>query len=313
MRATLQVISSPARARRVELRDGQAARFGRSAWADYSFPEDSRLADIHFAVACFSGGCLLRHLASGQQTFVNRQPVTDVRLRSGDQIVAGQSTWSVTIEGEAIVAPADPAESGAATAAAPEEKPPETDWPALAEYLELDAAVLELLPESRQLEDWLDALAQAGEFRAAARLRAHHLDRRAAVWWGCLCAEFEGIRDRLPPGQQAAWAAARAWVITPTEPARWSAAAAAQKVRHRGVGGQLAMAAFWAGPSLVEERLPPVPPDPRLTGTAITGALDLAAIDQSPKLALQRWPVFLEQGRAVAVGKLPWPSPDANP
>ncbi len=132
MRATLQVTSSPARARRVELRDGQAARFGRSAWADYSFPEDSRLAEIHFAVACFSGGCLLRHLASGQQTFVNRQSVTDVRLRSGDQIVAGQTTWSVTIEGEAIVAPAEPGESRAAPESAPEEKPPETDWPALA-------------------------------------------------------------------------------------------------------------------------------------------------------------------------------------
>lgn len=313
MRATLQVIASPSRPRRIELRDGQAARFGRSEWADYGFREDTSLADVHFAVACLPAGCFLRHLALGQTTLVNDEAVVqDVRLRSGDRITAGRTTLTITVEGEAIVAPGSEHPSAAEEKPAGPERKSAADWQALAEYLELDPEAGALIKDPQSLDEWIGALVAEQRFVPAARLRANSLSGRAAVWWGCLCVELDGIGERLPPVQRAARDAARAWVATPSEPLRRQAETAADHARYRGTGGLLAAAAFWSGPSLAPAHLAPIPPDPRLPGQAITGTLVLASLDQSPKLAIRRWPRFLDLGQAVAAGEHPWPEPTTN-
>lgn len=308
MRASLQVIASPARPRRIELRDGQAARIGRSDWADYAFREDTGLADIHFVVACLHTGCFLRHLALGGATFVNEAEVREVRLRSGDRITAGRTTFSVALEGEAIVAPAG---DGSADTDAVEVDSAEKNadhWQALAELLELDPAACEAIRDPQTLDDWLDALSASQQFLAAARLRAHHLEPRAAVWWGLLAIRLHGVEDRLPATQKEALRACISWVADPSEPARYAAGDWAERLKFRGIGAKLAAATFWAGASLTPPHMAPVPPDPLLVGGTITTTLLLAAVDQSPKLATQRWPTYLELGKAVAAGEHPWPS-----
>lgn len=311
MRASLQVIASPARPRRIELREGQAVRIGRSDWADYAFREDPGLADIHFVVACLHTGCFLRHLAPGSATSVNDAEVQETRLRSGDRVRAGRTTFAVTIEGEAIVSPS--AEAGGVSENTEVElaEKPADHWQALAEQLELDPAASELIGDPQTLDNWLEALAEKEQFLAAARLRAHHLDPRAAVWWGLLSVRLHGVEERLSALQKEALQASLAWVAAPAEPARYAAGGWAERLKYRGIGAKLAAATFWAGPSLAPPQMLPVPPDPLLVGVTITTTLLLAAIDQSPKLALQRWPTYLELGKAVAAGEHPWPSPPA--
>ncbi|MFO0905395.1 MAG: FHA domain-containing protein [Pirellulales bacterium] len=317
MRATLQVISSPARPRRVELRDGQAARVGRSEWADVPFPQDAALAEIHFVVACLPQGCYLRHLADGLQTFVNQQAVQEVRLRTGDQIAAGRTRFAVAIEGEAIVARSSSAGDGVGGELVDQgPAPPPTftaaEWQALAALLALDPPAGELAQDGMSADAWIAALAAAKQFFAAARVRAHLLPRREAVWWGVSCVENEGVAARLPDAQRAGFEAARDWVSNPSEPQRRKCEAAALAVRNRGIGAHLANAVFWSGPTLGPIEAEPVPPDPLLTGIAVANALLLASIDQSPKLAPERWPKFLEWGQSAAAGKLPWPASPAT-
>lgn len=313
MRATLQVVSSPSRPRRIELRDGQAVRIGRSEWSDFPFPQDLALAEVHFAVACLPGGCFVRHLAEGLQTFVNGAPVQDARLRTGDRIAAGRTTFLVAVEGEEIVSRGETRSDASSSG---ESAAPATflaaDWIALAELLGLDPAAAETAQDGMTADDWIAALTDAKLFLPAARVRAHLLDRRAAVWWACHCLETEGTIERIPAGQRAAYETARAWVISPTETLRRQAESAAISLRNRGIGANLANAVFWSGSTLGPIESDPIPPDPTLTGTAITNALLLAAIEQSPKLAAERWPRFLNWGQSVADGKLPWPTTPAT-
>src|SRR5438128_2103473 len=80
--------------------------------ADLSLPGDPLLSGTHFVVECEQDRCLLRDLESVQGTFVNGARVTEVVLRNGDQIIAGSTTFAVSLS-SAPPAP-HPAEPSAA-------------------------------------------------------------------------------------------------------------------------------------------------------------------------------------------------------
>ena len=71
--------------------------------------------------------------------------------------------------------------------------------------------------------------------------------------------------------------------------------------------GCLAVAAFFSGGSIAPEGLPPVPPSEPMTGTAVAGAVKLAAVLKDPARAPEKFAAFLKLGSEVAEGKNRWP------
>jgi hypothetical protein len=62
-------------------------------------PEDTYLSGLHFQVEWRDDGCVVRDLGSTNGTFVNGSRITEFLLRGGENITAGQTTFSVEIEG----------------------------------------------------------------------------------------------------------------------------------------------------------------------------------------------------------------------
>src|SRR5262245_66298263 len=98
MQLTLQITAGPHAGRKVLLRSGQVARIGRTEWADFSFPRDAELADVHFAVQCQLSAARIRKLATDKPLAVNAKEVSEVDLQPGDTIQAGQSAFLVAFD-----------------------------------------------------------------------------------------------------------------------------------------------------------------------------------------------------------------------
>jgi hypothetical protein len=62
------------------------------------------------------------------------------------------------------------------------------------------------------------------------------------------------------------------------------------------------VAAFWSGDSMAPVDLPDVPPPPNAAGSAVAGAVSLAAVRGDVKRRLGRLKRFLESGRNIAAG-----------
>jgi serine/threonine-protein kinase len=75
-------------------------------------PEDVALSRDHFLIEINPPRCEVRDLGSTNGTFVNQARVDRARLRSGDQISAGQSVFRVRVEGEPAVAAMSPQSPG---------------------------------------------------------------------------------------------------------------------------------------------------------------------------------------------------------
>jgi hypothetical protein len=94
----LEVLDGPGAGGQLWLKDGQRAEIGRAEWVDLSVPEDDRLADVQFAIEFRRGRAWLRKPEPG--TWINgAEQDQDVGLRSGDQIAAGRTLFSITIHG----------------------------------------------------------------------------------------------------------------------------------------------------------------------------------------------------------------------
>jgi serine/threonine-protein kinase len=124
MRVILDVIQGPRSGRSFIFDRHDTFIVGRSRFVHCSMPEDSALSRDHFLIEIHPPRCEVRDLGSTNGTFVNEARVERARLKSGDQIAAGQSVFRVRVEGEPLAAlpstppvpvPEDsPAEAGAA-------------------------------------------------------------------------------------------------------------------------------------------------------------------------------------------------------
>ena len=306
MRATLQIATERGPGRRIEVRQGQIARFGSTDQADFRLPDDS-LAEIHFIVECRPDGCRIRPATADTPTFLNGAAVVEEWLKTGDQIRAGRSALVVTLDGQPIVV----ADGGGPRPVEQKlDSPPasRSDWLKLFEYLELDEDALGVPLDGMTRETLLDALIAAGQFEAAARVRAQFLSPREAIWWGGCCLRELGV-DFMSGAQQAATAAADAWLLNGSEENRRAAEAAARDGGYAGPGALLAAAAFWTGDNLgPPESVQPIPPDPRLVGKGVCASLLMATVSPDARHAVERWQLFLKLGRDVAQQKLTLPS-----
>lgn len=116
MRVILEIISGSTAGRKVRLTADQELRVGRTEWADFAVPQDSLMSGVHFALQSDFSGCYLTDLGSSNGTLVNGQPVCDrTLLRDGDEILAGETRFAISIDEESKTSgavPGKPARSG---------------------------------------------------------------------------------------------------------------------------------------------------------------------------------------------------------
>jgi hypothetical protein len=169
-------------------------------------------------------------------------------------------------------------------------------------WLELEPPALKVLAGAETAAEGIARL-EAEELRNdAARLAAHALPKREAVWWACMCARAVPL-PTLTEADATAIAAAEAWVRKPGEEAlRRAAMEAAQKTGFRTPEAWAAVGAFWSGGSMAPEGQPAVPPPDHLTGVAVSGAVVLAAVRLRPDRAQARLARFLDAARDIAAG-----------
>lgn len=149
--------------------------------------------------------------------------------------------------------------------------------------------------------DALDRLETGGFLAEAVRLVAHALPKREAVWWACMCTAHTAPAD-LPEADRKCREAAEDWVRQQGEKPRRRAFDLAQTVNFGTPEAWAAVAAFWSGGSMAPEGQPDVPPAPHLTGTAVAGAIGLAAVRGDVLRRDARLRRFLESGRNIAAG-----------
>ena len=173
--------------------------------------------------------------------------------------------------------------------------------PPILARLDLEPESEEALAGAQDALQGIEQLVEAGKLVEAARLVAHAMPKREAVWWACMCAR--AVPDpALKPEDLASLAAAEAWVRRPEERARRAAAEIAEKTSFKSAEAWAAMGAFWSGGSLAPEGMADVPPGEHLTGVAIAGAIVLASVRVSVERQNERLLKFLDSARAIAAG-----------
>jgi hypothetical protein len=153
----------------------------------------------------------------------------------------------------------------------------------------------------------MEKLAAAGFLLEAARLGAHALPKREAVWWACMCARHTVAADP-PPALAELVQLAETWVRKQSDEARRAAFDRAQALGLDTAEAWCCVGAFWAGDSMAPLNQPKVPPAPHLCGTAVAGAVTLAAVRGDPLKRDARLARFLESLRDIAgggAGRLP--------
>ena len=298
MHAILQATSGPAAGLRIVVRQGQVVQVGRTAWADYSLPGDASLSDRHFALECDFQGCRIRDLNSATGITVNGTKVTLESLRTGDHVAAGQTIFSVFVEGtgESAMTPG----GGVATDAGGDTAG-HAPAPTAADYcqsIELSEPAQGLLQPGLLPAAFLELLIAHELFPDAVLFLAFWLPKPLAVRWGCQCVRGT-FGESLTPRDQQALACAQNWAAETSEEHRQAAGAVAEANHFDGAANWVAVAAFWSGGSLAPPELAPVPPGPALTARAITGSLLMAAAHGDPRQMADRYRGFLAQGQKL--------------
>lgn len=146
---------------------------------------------------------------------------------------------------------------------------------AICKQFEPSEGARELLQADDSAASYLSALLENQLFTDAIRFTAYRLSKREAVWWGCLCA-WQVCRPKPTPAESAALRACAVWVKEPSDDNRRPTEA----VGNAALGtpaGTLALAVFLSGGSLSGPGLPPVAPQPGLTGRLVSEAVLLAS------------------------------------
>lgn len=174
--------------------------------------------------------------------------------------------------------------------------------PPLLPRLALDAEPAAAVAGAQTAADGIEQLLAHGFRNEAVRLAAHALPKREAVWWACMCAA--SVTDPPPSAaDQAARAAAEAWVRQPADDAlRRAAWDAAQRTEFNSPEAWAAVGAFWSGGSMAPEGQPAVPPAEHLSGTAVGGAVMMAAVRGKPERAEARLDRFIAAAKDIAAG-----------
>jgi len=297
---TLQILAGPETGRRIFLKSGQVASFGRTEWSDFAFPYDHRLADVHFSIETTDSAVTLSDLSKGHGVQIDGEKMTTCQLRSGQKIKAGSMIFAIGTE-----APFETSGAGPISVQSQSKQEPAPDLAKkLCETVELSEPARDMLDDTIEVLPFLDKLAAADLLVDALRVLATWPGKRKAVWWGASC--VESACSSAAEAQSPLLAAARAWAQDPTEDNRRQALDVAETADSQLPACWLARAAGWSGGSLAPPDVPPVPPDEGLTAQALTGALLLAAVFSDPRQGAANYRQFIELGKELAAVKLEW-------
>jgi hypothetical protein len=97
-------------------------RVGRTEFADVAFPKDTRMSGVHFLLESDDAACYVEDLGSRNGTFVSDMRITKrTRLRNHDQLLAGDTKFTVLLDDDVAGAASRQAMAAADEAAAPRE------------------------------------------------------------------------------------------------------------------------------------------------------------------------------------------------
>jgi hypothetical protein len=171
----------------------------------------------------------------------------------------------------------------------------------LADRLKFDDQARALLAPDLSVDAYVERLNGAGLYTKAVAVLAHALPKREAVWWACTA-----VRKAAPPPPDspaaAALIAAENWVRRPSEENRRAAHKCAQEAENQSPSTWTAYGAFWSGDNMAPVGLPPVAPGDALTGRAVAGAVTLAAVEQEPQRASEKYLSFTAIALDIARG-----------
>ena len=97
MRLVLEVVSGPAKGRRIEAEAGQTISIGRTKKSNVALG-DNFMSGVHFAVECRTKGCQVRDLKSRNGTKLNGELITESVLKDGDRLFAGRTDFIARVE-----------------------------------------------------------------------------------------------------------------------------------------------------------------------------------------------------------------------
>jgi hypothetical protein len=168
----------------------------------------------------------------------------------------------------------------------------------LCDRAELGDEAKALLTDESSTKPFIGLLVEKELFRDALRLVAYLLPKREAIGWGCLCVRhiLSSQKDKPLPDVQVA---AERWVSAPSEENRWAARQSTKKEDPTTASGLLAMAVFFAGPSLAPPNLQAVPPPDHLTSEMVANAVVLAGVVKEPEKAKEKYDVFMQKALAL--------------
>jgi hypothetical protein len=147
----------------------------------------------------------------------------------------------------------------------------------------------------------IDVLTRNAFLIEAARLFAHALPKREAVWWACMCAQATALEIGEPDRKSRELA--EDWVRNQSDDTRRAAMREAENAGFQSPEAWAGVAAFWSGDSLAgPDAQMKVPPPVHLTGVAVAGAVTLAAVRVKPARKDQRLALFLGSARDIAAG-----------
>jgi hypothetical protein len=154
---------------------------------------------------------------------------------------------------------------------------------------------------SMQSLEFLNALTGKLDWEPAISFCAYLLPRRVAVAWACR--SIRRMVERFDAGDERAISFAEAWVAEPEETRRRKALALGNLSDPRAPTTWLALAAGWAGGSVVPAELGHVVADPEQTARAVRVALFIALSGMAKDVKDRVMTVCLEDGIQLARGE----------
>lgn len=133
--------------------------------------------------------------------------------------------------------------------------------------------VISLAPSDEAPLAFARKLAQSERPIQAIAFCAYLLPRREAVWWACQC--VRAVEGKAA-NNDAALAAAEAWVREPDEATQRGALATSNSADRRAATTLLARAAGWSGGNIALKGGRLVPAQPNMTAKAVYAAIGLA-------------------------------------
>ena len=125
MRVVLELQTGSQAGESVGIEAGQSASIGRSSRADFTVASDANMSSLHFGVSVMNSQCLVQDLDSKNGVRINGQRTKRSIIADGDQILAGTSIFSVTVETKIEPPPTPPSQPSIPSAITPETATPQ--------------------------------------------------------------------------------------------------------------------------------------------------------------------------------------------